>query len=414
MKQLQKIIVLCAALVLAACAAKRPPLPEVKIPPERMLQNGYSVMPLNENGWVVVARNAYQFSLAKPGENPDETFAIRAMLSRIDTFNTTEDFVQQIKEGQIKDTSPPRFKLLTHDITPFPKPGIDCVKSHMITEDNAAVTRSGGTAEMILEALTLSCAHPDEKSVAIHVIYSHRHYPGTQDTAFMEKGTAVLDSVDFFAPEQPYITQEEKASDTLAINFSTSCSEVISQPLPPKDGELQDGNMKALEKLSSMGISIGRESSGRKIGSYALFKKEADGSYALSAIQPSYIVPTDITNQEVLFVSPKLDNIAPAFAKQRFNDVNQAFVCETGTKFVTGIDSSYRAYYNPCDSSLTSSSGKAGAAVLANSLLTVLSLGTNVVTGSSIYYVNTDKDKVAKLVVDSKLFQCLKKAKNTN
>jgi TPR repeat protein len=109
-------------------------------------------------------------------------------------------------------------------------------------------------------------------------------------------------------------------------------------------------------------------------------------------------------------VSPSLDNIVPAFAKQRFNDANQAFVCESGTKFVTGIDSSYRAHYNPCDSSLTSSNGKVGAAVLVNSLLTVLSLGTNVVTGSSVFYVNTDKDKVAKLVVDSKLFRCLEEA----
>ena len=213
MKQLQKIVMLCATLVLTACAATRPPLPEVKIPPERISQNGYSLMPLNENGWMVVGRNAYEFALAKPGENPDETFAIQAILSKVGTFNTTEDFVRLIKEGQVNDTNPPRFKLLKHDVTPFPKTGIDCVKSHMITEDNAAVKRSGGTAEMILEAVTLSCAHPNEKSVAIHVIYSHRHYPGKDDPAFMEKGTAVLNSVELFEPDQPYITQEVKAKN---------------------------------------------------------------------------------------------------------------------------------------------------------------------------------------------------------
>jgi hypothetical protein len=185
---------------------------------------------------------------------------------------------------------------------------------------------------------------------------------------------------------------------------------VISQTLPPKEGVSQGENINALAKLSSMGISIEGESSGRQIGTYALFEKGADGIYSLTAIQSSYFEPTDIKNQEVLYVSPSLDKIAPAFAKQRFNDANQAFVCESGTKYVTGIDSSYRAYYNPCDSSLTSSSGKIGAAVLANSLLTVLSLGTNVVTGSSVFYVNTDKDKVAKLVVNSKLFRCLEEA----
>lgn len=410
MEQLQKIVVLCAIFVLASCATTRPSPPEVKLPPERILQKGYSLMPLNEKGWVIEGRNAYTFAFGKLGANQDETFAIQAMFSRLPAYETNANFLQLIKDGQSKDTGSPRFEILKHDVTPFPMKGTDCAESHMVTIDHAAKRRSGNTGDMILESLTLSCAHPSDKTVAIHVTYSHRHDPGQDDPAFMEKGAAVLNSVELFEPDQPYITQAEKANDILATNFSTSCSEVISQPLPQKGGALQDGNMNALAKLSTMGISIGRESSGRQIGSYALFKKGTDGVYSLSAVQPSYIEPSDIKNQEVLFVSPKLDNIAPAFAKQHFNDTNQAFVCESGTKFVTGIDSSYRAHYNPCDSSLTSGSGKIGAAVLANSLLTVLSLGTNVVTGSSVFYVDTDKDKVAKLVVDSKLFQCLKKA----
>jgi hypothetical protein len=410
MKLLQTVVVLCAAFVFASCASTRPSLPEIKLPPERISQNGYSLMPLNEPGWVIEGRNAYTFAFGKLGANHDETFAIQALFSRLPAYDTNADFLQLIKDGQSKDSGSPRFEILKHDVTPFPMKGADCAESHMVTIDHAAKRRSGNTGDMILEALTLSCAHPSEKTVAIHVTYSHRHDPGQDDPAFMDKGTTVLSSVELSEPDQPYITQAEKANDKLATNFSTSCSGVISQPLPPKEVALQDEKMDALAKLSSMGITIEGESSGRQIGAYALFEKGADGAYSLTAIRPSYFEPTDIKNQEVLFVSPNLDKIAPAFAKQHFNDTNQAFVCEHGAKFVTGIDSSYRAYYNPCDSSLTSGSGKVAAAVLANSLLTVLSLGTNVVTGSSVYYVNTDKDKVAKLVVDSKLFQCLEAA----
>ena len=411
MKQLQKIVVLCAAIVVTSCAATRPPPPEVKLPPERILQKGYSLMPLNEPGWLIEGRNAYSFAFGKLGTNQDETFAIQAMFSRLPTYDTNANFLQLIKVGQAKDTGSPRYEILKQDVTPFPMKGADCAESHMVTIDHAAKRRSGNTGDMVLESLTLSCAHPSEKTVAIHVIYSHRHDPGQDDPAFMEKGATVLNSVELFEPDQPYITVAEKANDKLARNFSSSCSKVISQTLPPKAGVLQDEDVKALAKLSSMDISIEGESSGRQIGTYALFEKGADGIYSLTAIQPSYFEPTDIKNQEMLFLSPSLDKIAPAFAKQRFNDANQAFVCESGTKFVTGIDSTYRTHYNPCDSSLTSSSGKVGAAVLANSLLTVLSLGTNVVSGSSVFYVNTDKDKVAKLVVDSKLYHCLLQAK---
>ena len=410
MKPLQKAVVLCAIFVLASCATTRPSPPEVKLPPERILQKGYSLMPLNEKGWVIEGRNAYTFAFGKLGANQDETFAIQAMFSRLPAYETNANFLQLIKDGQSKDTGSPRFEILKHDVTPFPMKGADCAESHMVIIDHNAARRSGNTGDMILEALSLICAHPSEKSVAINVVYSHRHYPGQDDPAFMEKGTAVLKSVELFKPDQPYISEAEKANMALATKFSASCSKVISQRLPKNEGIAQNENTNALAKLSSMGISISEQSSGRQIGFYALFEKKADGGYALSNIQPSYIEPSDIKNQEELFVSPRLDNIAPAFSKQRFNDANHAFVCESGTKYVTGIDSSYRNYYNPCDSSLTSSSGKVGATVLANSLLTVLSLGTNVVSGSSVFYVNTDKEKVAKLMVDSGFLQCLEEA----
>ena len=116
-----------------------------------------------------------------------------------------------------------------------------------------------------------------------------------------------------------------------------------------------------------------------------------------------------VGEQEELFVSAGLDVVAPAFASQHNMGDPQVFRCESGPQFVTGLDSSYRSAYNPCDSSLTSARS-VGRAVVANTLLTVLSLGTNLVTASSVTFVDTDKDKVAKLVVDSKLMQCLKDA----
>lgn len=164
-----------------------------------------------------------------------------------------------------------------------------------------------------------------------------------------------------------------------------------------------------MELLTAIGISIERESSGNQIGIYILIEKNQDEAYSLVAMNSTLIEPNDIKKQEVLFVSPDLTKVAPAFAVAHFIDSKQAYRCEGGSKFVTGFDSSYRSSYNPCDSSLTTASN-IGSSVLANSLLTVLSLGTNIVSGSSITFVDTDKDKVAQLVVNSKLFQCLKEA----
>jgi hypothetical protein len=197
MKILQRFGMLCTALVITSCASMQPQLPEVQIPPERISQKGYSLMPLNEKGWLIAGRNAYQLALVKRGENPDETFAIQAIPFRLSAFKTNEEFVRLIKGGQAKDTDSQRFKIVKHEVTSYPKNGTNCAKSYMVTEDRAAVKRSGKSGDMVLEALTLSCAHPKDKNVGISIIYSQRYYPEQRDSAFVEKATSVLNSIEF-------------------------------------------------------------------------------------------------------------------------------------------------------------------------------------------------------------------------
>jgi hypothetical protein len=135
-------------------------------------------------------------ALVKRGENPDETIAIQAIPFRLPVFKTNEEFVRLIKEGQAKDTDPRRFKIVKHEVDVYPKNGVACVKS-VVTEDNAAVKRSGKPGNMVLEALTRTCQHPKEKNVGVSITYSQRYYPEQRDPTFGEKATSVLNSVEF-------------------------------------------------------------------------------------------------------------------------------------------------------------------------------------------------------------------------
>lgn len=138
-----------------------------------------------------------KLALGKRGDNPDETFAIQAMMLRLPVFKTNEEFVRLTKEGQAEDTDPQRFKTIKHEVTAYPKKDTDCVKSYMVAEDHAPAKRSGKSGHMILEALTLICAHPENKNVGVSVTYSQRYYPEQSDPAFFEKAARVLDSVEF-------------------------------------------------------------------------------------------------------------------------------------------------------------------------------------------------------------------------
>ena len=197
MNSLPKLGILGALLVVTACALMQPRLQEVQVPPERISQKSYSLVPLNEKGWLIAGRNPYQLALVKRGESTDETLAIQATLIKLPAFTTSEEFVSLVKVGQAKDTDPQRFKMIKHEVAAYPDKGPICAKSHMVAEDHAAVKRSGKTGYMVLEALTLTCAHPKDNSIGLNVTYSHRYYPEQKDSGFLEKASNVLNSVEF-------------------------------------------------------------------------------------------------------------------------------------------------------------------------------------------------------------------------
>jgi len=69
-----------------------------------------------------------------------------------------------------------------------------------VTEDNAAVKRTSTPGIMILEVMSMTCAHPKNTSLGVAVVYSHRYYPGQADPSFGEKAAQILSSVEFLDP----------------------------------------------------------------------------------------------------------------------------------------------------------------------------------------------------------------------
>lgn len=410
---------LCTALALTASATAQTRFPSVPTPPERILQNGYSFLPPNEKGWFIAGRNTTQLALIKSGSSPDESIAIQARPFRLPKFKTGEEFVRLIQDGQAKDIDPQRFNILKNEMSSARMQGTECAKSHMLTEDRAAVKRSGQSGNMILEALALSCAHPSDKNAGISIVYSHRYYPQQGDPSFMEKAELVLNSVEFAEPKPAYFPELQQ-SDTESGSglFSELCSRMLEQaatavPLSvasSQPGKNENAEANPMDALTALGVSIGRNASTDEKGSYAVFAKNSSGDFTLRTVTPSYIHP-DNKNQEVLFISQTRDSIAPAFADFHFADKAQAFVCGTGDPNITAINPSSRRSYNPCDSSLTSAAP--GRSLLFNALLTFATAGLNLATGSTVSFVDTDKEKVAQLAGNSKLLACLKEANLT-
>jgi hypothetical protein len=193
-----RLLAVSVFTILLACG---PGLRPLELPPQRSNHSGFSFLPPNEEGWTVISRDGNALNLPRKGSNPNETYAISTDLWALPPLQSKADFINSViaKEGQSEASGrPPRFKLLKHDVAPYPKKGDYCALSHVICEDRGAkLKHSGGLHLLVLEIVSLTCRHPSNGNVAIKVSYSHRHYPYHGDPSLSEKAQNLFQSVEF-------------------------------------------------------------------------------------------------------------------------------------------------------------------------------------------------------------------------
>lgn len=189
-----------ALVFLPLGCSTQPRLRELPVPPQRVVQQGYSFLPPAEPGWIEALRNPSRLMLGKFGANPDETFAIQALVTPAPAKSAGPELGRFVREEQEKDIDPQRHRLIKHDVTTMPRNGVDCVQSHIVSEDNAARKRSARPGIMVIEAISLACRHPKKSGMLVNITYSHRFYPEDRDPQLAEQASRLfrtLELVDF-------------------------------------------------------------------------------------------------------------------------------------------------------------------------------------------------------------------------
>lgn len=180
---------ICAALLLAACALKSDK-------PMRFELQGFSIAApatvAGEKQWSVANRTPDLLILGRPGNFESEVFTVQAAVVRLPALASPDALLQHVKAAQQRELDPKRFRILKHELGLHPVDGESCALSHIEAVDRAIPGTSGPTANMMLETLTLTCAHPKDRSTGINVTYSHQHFPEDKDPRFVERGSAIL------------------------------------------------------------------------------------------------------------------------------------------------------------------------------------------------------------------------------
>lgn len=195
MRKPSTVILLVAAVLISSCAPVRPAMKEIPLPPQRIAQKGYSVVPLNEPGWLVGFRDQEKFVLGKRGDDPDENIIIRAFTQVLPPLNSEEEFIGFAKSVLVMEGAS-RHKVLSQETKPMKVKNQPCVRTDTVMDDQAAVKPSTRSENMIIEAYALLCKHPN-KSTGILVAYSHRFYQGHSDKDSSSKAQRIFNSIEF-------------------------------------------------------------------------------------------------------------------------------------------------------------------------------------------------------------------------
>ena len=177
------------ALLLAACASKSDK-------PQRFELRGFSVttpaVAKDERPWSVGKQTPDLLVLGQPGEYESEIFIVQAAVIRLPALASPDALMQHVKATQQRELDPNRFRILKHELSLQPVDAESCALSHVEAADRAIAGTTGPTANMMLETLTLTCAHPKDRNTGINLTYSHQYFPEDKDPRFIERGSAIL------------------------------------------------------------------------------------------------------------------------------------------------------------------------------------------------------------------------------
>ena len=187
--------ILLLIILLTACAPTMQQPKELSIPSQRSIHTGFSLLPLNEKGWFVIAQEPRFLKLGKPSKDPDESIFLNANTVFLPEFKSREEFTGFAKTLN-RDMDPIRFDEITQETKMVVVQGQSCEAIKLKEKDYGKERVSNRTDPMLIEAYSLVCPHPQGK-LAVVVSYAHRCYPDQADPEMVRKAEEIFKTVEF-------------------------------------------------------------------------------------------------------------------------------------------------------------------------------------------------------------------------
>ena len=174
---IKKILLLSIlAFLTVSCASTSEPesVEEVYVPTYQTLSHkGFTLVVPDDAGWDVANESEYKVELAKRDEASSDVYTIQALLVRLPSFETDEDFKAYVEKSMDAIDQKTDSTVIEQGSNFIPYNENQCIQINRKTEKSA-------DEGAVLDMVNFTCRHPLHEDAGVYLAYAKRTQPGAE------------------------------------------------------------------------------------------------------------------------------------------------------------------------------------------------------------------------------------------
>lgn len=164
------------AFLTVSCASTTEPesVEEVYVPTFKTLAHkGFTLVVPDDKGWNVAKESDYKVELAKRDEASSDVYTIQALLVRLPSFESDEDFKAYVEKSMDSIDQKTESTLIEQGSNFIPYNDNQCVQINRTTEKSA-------DEGAVLNMVNFTCRHPLHVDAGVYLAYAKRTQQGAE------------------------------------------------------------------------------------------------------------------------------------------------------------------------------------------------------------------------------------------
>lgn len=193
---IKKLLSLSALAMLMISCASTPPesasVEEVYVPSFKTLSHkGFNLVVPDDANWKVANENEFKVELAKRGTTANEVYTIQALLVKLPSFETDDEFMTFIQSSMESSDQKSQVQVVEQGASFIPYNENQCVQVSRKTEKQSAASAQ------ILEIVNFTCRHPFKDDAGVYLAYAKRYQEPEQPEDLVPQALNLFYNLEF-------------------------------------------------------------------------------------------------------------------------------------------------------------------------------------------------------------------------